>query len=240
MGYCFLENVNASKASDGRVFVVMFVNKNGAPVYVDIVLKPYVSLSRHRFTKIWNNFYDEPSHVVMLGSVYETWARKAVRELTEMLTLAGGKIQPKNVTVDSYDVKAGLCRMEPTKKQSVLNRWRSINKIKTPPVKKNTPHIPTITRETLMQVLEPLAENMSVEEFSLIKQIIKTYDPLQKTANIVFMPHVSKGLTPQQIKKLIPKIRWFFVLKGEYKTYYNNVFTVAKPVQRKASMLYQT
>lgn len=238
MGYCFVENVNASKASEGRVFVVMFVNKYGAPVYVDIVSKPYVSLSRHRFTKLWNNLYHEPARAVILGSVYETWGRKAVRELVEGLTVGGGKIQPVDVTVEAYDVKAGLYRMDKVKIQTIVNRWREVNKVKTPPVKKFVPHTPTVTRETLMKVLQPLKDNMSVEEYNLIVRIINAYNPLQKKANIVFMPKDGEKLTVQRFKQLMPKIRWFFVLQGEYKPYYNNVFTVSKPVQRKASMLY--
>lgn len=238
MGYCFIENANASKPSDGRVFVVMFINKNGAPVYVDTVSKPFVVLSRHRFTKLWNTFYGEPAHVMLLGTVYETWARKAVRELTEMLTFAGGKIQDKDITLETYDFKAGLYRMEKTKIQTIVNRWRDINKVKTPIVKKISPHRPTVTRETLMKVLQPLAENMSLEEFSLIKRIIDSYDPLQKTADIVFMSKDEEKFSSLKVKHLIPKIRWFFVLQGEYKTYYNNVFTVSRPVQRKASMFF--
>lgn len=240
MGYYYVENLYSSKPSPGRVFVSMFVNRNGAPMLVDFSEKPYMKYVKHGFVKFWNEKYGEPARIVVLGTVYKTWGRKAVRVLNEMFIRGGLKIIAGGFSEQKWDEKTALYRVDAAKLHTMLNIWgKKLEVKKTQTVTVKPQPVEGVTKTVLKKHVETLKDSMAVEELNLLLRIVDTYDERTGFMDVVFMPTKPSQPHPRAVKTLLPKTRWCVVLKGDFKPHTVNRFMLNRGVKRKLGESFQ-
>lgn len=238
MAFCYVENLNSSKPSEGRVFVAVFYNHNGSPIYVECFKRPLQVLHRHPLVKFWEANYGEHIRVRIVGSIYETWGLKAVRGLKSELIKYGAYF----VDEEWFKVRDGLTdevlksSVSEVKQRAVFNRWVVKMKVKTfTPVFKVKQRV---TVEQLNNYVDRVKDSLTTIEINFLNKLVDSFNVKTQMFNMVFSPQVlGKNITQERVKKIIINTAWLIKPVHSFRAQYSNEYVLAKNALKQLALM---
>jgi hypothetical protein len=238
MAFCYVENLNSSKPSEGRVFVAVFYNQHGSPIHVECLKRPLQVLHRHPLVKFWEASQGEPMRVRIVGSIYETWVVKAVRGLKSELVKYGAHF----VDEEWFKVRDGFTDevlksgVSEVKQRAALNRWVAKMKVKT-----FTPVVMIKQRVTVEQLegyVDRVKDGLTTGELNFVRKLVDSFDIRTQKFHIVYSPQVlGVRMSPEQVKKMLMKTGWFVKQTHPFRAQYSNEYVLTKHALRQISLL---
>lgn len=233
MTYCFVENVNVSKSSDYRVFVLMFYNKTGSPIHVETTQSPFQMLYRNSVVKKWFNMFGEPVRVVSLGTVDKNRSGEATQFLRQKIVKQGGHVVNVNsVETSLNDKKVVNYRMSDEAQKKLVNSFvRKFGVKKPTPVK----HVgQRFTKEELIMLVSKMADSMGTVEYNFLLKMVKHFDVKKQRSVIVYTPEFFNNgrMTEKDIKSLVNKTRWFFTPVFPLRRKYSNEYVLTRKAKQ--------
>lgn len=238
MAFCYVENLNSSKPSEGRVFVVVFYNSNGSPIHVECFKRPLQVLHRHPVVKFWEADMGAPMRVRVVGSLYETWVDKAVRGLKAELVKSGAHFIPDGWVSrrEKFSMDVVNSKVSDVNQRAAVNRWVLKNKVKT-----FTPANSIKQRVTVAQLnnyVDRVKDGLTTGELNFVKNLVGCFNVKTQKFHVVYSPQVfGKKMPPEQVKKLVIKTGWLIKQVHPFRAQYSNDYVLTKNALKQVSLL---